>query len=529
MAGAEISSSASGFLLFPLIGGFGWILLGLAAFLLFLWRRTEDGVLFRFAAASGLCGLSSLLGALGSNARDLTSLLSGLLLALFLSGLIEAFRRLAFPMGKPAQWAKATLALHLFSLVGLLGSVFLASPLSAGAVIPAALLLGLILQRGTAGRRPLPKEFFTGLRALAAGALILLAVSFLLTSALSLVGLLLAPGWIMIGRGIWGRLQGQSKLANQIPLLEKQQAQYEARESDLSHKTKALSEKVAVLEEQQKQFRANADKAEHELRRLLDFSDALAHLQHSLDYARRIQEALLVSEKSMAEGFAGLFVFSRPRDGVSGDFSWFSQLEDGRRLLCAADCTGHGVPGALMTILGHTLLDEIVNRRKIHRPDQILFMLDRRLRELLGMHHPEAQIQDGMDMALILIHPSGRRLEFAGAGNDLCLVRRGEALRFKGERHGIGGRSRGKPKSFTVENIDLRENDALYLYTDGFQDQLGGPHQRKYMAPRLRNFLVWLSGLPFPDQSRALNQELAQWRGQNRQTDDILVIGLRTF
>ncbi|MGF1533875.1 MAG: SpoIIE family protein phosphatase [Bernardetiaceae bacterium] len=251
------------------------------------------------------------------------------------------------------------------------------------------------------------------------------------------------------------------------------------------------------------------------------------HITDSVRYARRIQQSILGEPVVDKRYFSDAFVFFRPRDIVSGDFYWFAECPDEETyLVVAADCTGHGVPGAFMTVMGNDFLNEIVNNQKIFSPKQILQALDQKISSSLHRSNGKA-VADGMDISILAYHKPTQTLRFAGAKNPMLLLRNDELIFIRGSRFPIGGNFDAHQKNFEEHLIEAQPNDRLYLYSDGFQDQFGGDKGQKYLSKRFRAFLHAHSHQTFEEQANTLEQELQGWRGTAKQTDDILVIGLK--
>ncbi len=257
----------------------------------------------------------------------------------------------------------------------------------------------------------------------------------------------------------------------------------------------------------------------------------------SIMYASRIQRAILGSQEAITSNFKDSFIFLEPRDIVSGDFYWYTEVKrsgslrhsDERqtiffKVIVAADCTGHGIPGAFMTVLGNALLDEIINENRVTNPSRILSVLDRKLLMKLRKH----EVNDGMDLAILIFDEENRKVTFAGANNPLYYAREGVMHQIKGSKFPIGSYQYGTKKKFTMHTVDYQQGDAFYMFSDGFQDQFGGTDNRKYYKKNFREFLLSISHLPMSDQKRMLKQEYEAWKGDQPQTDDILVLGIRT-
>jgi serine phosphatase RsbU (regulator of sigma subunit) len=259
-------------------------------------------------------------------------------------------------------------------------------------------------------------------------------------------------------------------------------------------------------------------------------------IKDSVRYAQGIQQAILGSEDEVIRNFSGGMMFFKPKDIVSGDFFWFSQQfvngtpKRSYRIIIAADCTGHGVPGAFMTVMGNALLDEIVNERHIIEPSQILTELDKKV--INTLQKQSTTQNDGMDMVILVIEERDNGEKFfhvAGAKNPAYYVRNGEIHEIKGAKFPIGSSQYKKDKVFMTSTFPLLENDVFYLATDGYQDQFGGIEtaNRKFMVKKFRNLLQQVSSLSFDKQKEAIQQEFEQWKGKNEQTDDVLVIGIK--
>lgn len=197
-------------------------------------------------------------------------------------------------------------------------------------------------------------------------------------------------------------------------------------------------------------------------------------------------------------------------------------------MIAAADCTGHGVPGALMTVLGNELLNQIIYEQNITRPDLILFALDLKLRVSLQKRDQETEINDGMELALCTVDPEAKQLQFAGAKSPLYSARNGELHEIKGSRAPIGGRG-AKNKAFHLHTHNIEEGDVFYITTDGFQDQFSREGNRKFTAKRFRSLLTEISPLPLAEQAKQLEQTFTEWKGQTAQIDDVLVIGMKVI
>lgn len=253
------------------------------------------------------------------------------------------------------------------------------------------------------------------------------------------------------------------------------------------------------------------------------------NLTDSIHYATRIQSAMLPTEERLHDYLKSCFVYFRPRDMVSGDFYWLFK-QDGKLVVAVVDCTGHGVPGAFMSIIGMDLLKSIVGVQKIYDPAKILeqmsLELDTTLRENAGTAYAEG-IKDGMDVSLCVLDQSARTLDFAGAVNGMYLVRNNELQTFKGDRLSIGRHPEGGVPIYKTTRLVLQDEDFIYLFSDGYVDQFGGPDHKKFKYRRFRHLLLNIHTLAPEDQKAILHQKFEEWRGAAEQVDDVLVLGFK--
>lgn len=261
-------------------------------------------------------------------------------------------------------------------------------------------------------------------------------------------------------------------------------------------------------------------------------SSALKNIMHSVSYAQYIQNAVLGNPAKLISHFKQGFVFWEPREKVSGDFFWFTITQPdsknlSKKILISADCTGHGIPGAFMTMMGSTLLEEIVNGRGITEPNQILYELDKKIVASLHKSSNAKNLNDGMDIGILVVDEGQQRVCFSGAKTPLWYIANQRIQEIKGSKFPVGSSQYKTPKVYTNHVIDLEENTRFYLFSDGFQDQFGGEEDRKYLRKRFRNFLLSIHQLSFDQQQLLLEEEFINWRGVNPQTDDVLVIGIQ--
>lgn len=246
----------------------------------------------------------------------------------------------------------------------------------------------------------------------------------------------------------------------------------------------------------------------------------------SLRYAQRVQRAIFPSWGELQRTFPESFLFYQPREIVGGDFYWFAQRLS-KAIVAVGDCTGHGIPGAFMTVIANTLLKQIVEMEGVFKPSEILYLLNLRMRAAL--QHEEAayqRFQEGLELGLIQVDPKRHKLLYAGASRPLFLVRKGKGTEIRPDRITLGAPYEGDAPEFTLHALDLEAGDMLYLFSDGFTDQLS-PDGKRYQLRRLYEFFELIADQPPPQQSLLVESELQRWMGSTRQTDDILIVGIR--
>jgi len=249
------------------------------------------------------------------------------------------------------------------------------------------------------------------------------------------------------------------------------------------------------------------------------------NLTDSLIYAQRIQEALLPSENYFRTHFRESFIFFRPKDIVSGDFYWIEE-KDSKVYVAGADCTGHGVPGALMSMIGLEIIEKTINEDNILVPSEILAVLNRALEKTFSRHKSIGTIiRDGMDIGLCVIDRKLKRAQYAGAFLPLYLIRENTLIEIKGDKLIIGMNPAGI--SYTNHEFELTDNDIIYIFSDGYVDQFGGTENKKFMYRRFRYLLNTIHRFPVNDQKAILDDNIKKWMSGNPQIDDIMVIGFR--
>jgi len=249
------------------------------------------------------------------------------------------------------------------------------------------------------------------------------------------------------------------------------------------------------------------------------------NITDSITYAKRIQWAIMPSRSKFYNLVPGSFILYMPKDIVSGDFYWITEIED-RIYIAAVDCTGHGVPGAFMSIIGFDLLRNVTKEKKIKKASAILDTLNVELIKLLSKNIVDGEVKDGMDLSICVFHKSTCMIEFAGAYNPLYIVRDNKIKSIKGNRFPVGLGNVEPHPQFTNHEIQLKKNDRIYLFTDGYADQFGGPNGKKMKYRRFRHLLLSIHKLPYDQQHDYLQQYITTWQGQLEQIDDILVMGM---
>jgi len=287
---------------------------------------------------------------------------------------------------------------------------------------------------------------------------------------------------------------------------------------DLFSYRNEMEEKVVA---QTIEIRKQRDEVELQRERV---TELYQDLKSSIDYAQRLQETILPDDDLIRSMFPDSFVFFRPKATVSGDFYWFKQ-QGNRKIFAAADCTGHGVPGAFMSLVGHNVLNQVT--KVFTRPNQILNNLNKLAAEVMRADRSgEGYMRDGMDIALCSLDEKNMTLEFSGAHNPVYIVRGGQILETECDPFSIGSFVNGE-KEFTNHTIQLEKGDCLYLFSDGYVDQFGGPKGKKFLRKQFRMLLLQINHLPMAEQKWRLAETLDRWQSHHDQVDDILVMGIR--
>ncbi len=282
-----------------------------------------------------------------------------------------------------------------------------------------------------------------------------------------------------------------------------------------------VRERTRELEEANKEIQAQRDLAESQRDQI---SIQKKEITDSILYAERIQRSLLPSREKLEHFMTGHFILFKPRDIVSGDFYWAAGMKD-KTIVAAADCTGHGVPGAFMSMLGIAFLNEVVRENRVLKADQILNELRNHVIEALQQKGQPGEAKDGMDIALCVIDRKKHVLHFSGANNPLYYIRNGELFEIKGDKMPVAIHVRMDP--FTSHTLEILPGDVFYIFSDGYADQFGGPQGKKFKYKALKELLIRISTLPMPEQKEILNETFETWKGDMEQIDDVVVIGFK--
>jgi sigma-B regulation protein RsbU (phosphoserine phosphatase) len=294
----------------------------------------------------------------------------------------------------------------------------------------------------------------------------------------------------------------EAKVKERTLKIEKQKEEISQQRDSLAEKNTQLNEAYLEIEEQKK------------------------HIMDSIYYARRIQTAILPSFTLLDAKLKNYFIFYLPKDIVSGDFYWMTEA-DGLVMIAAVDCTGHGVPGAFMSIVGYNQLHNAVNVKLARKASEILNELNTGVINTLNENVNDSSIKDGMDMTLCVFDFPKKKVEFAGANNPIILIRDNIPVKYKGDRFPIGAFVENQKQLFTNNEIDIEKDDMIYLFSDGYADQFGGPENKKFFTRRFEELLLEIHNKPLEEQKDLLKTTLYDWMGSNGQVDDILVIGIK--
>jgi len=358
-------------------------------------------------------------------------------------------------------------------------------------------------------KRRVSALFLVGLSCLVLGGLVFVLgnlgvvnVPFITKNALKIGTLLEMIFLAILMAGRYKTLQQERENAQKQLLIQLEEAN-EQLEIQVAERTKEIELQRAELKEKNEDFIA------------------------SVTYAERIQSAVLSNAEKFKKLIPQSFVFIRPKDVVSGDFYWVDELDEDTIGYVTADCTGHGVPGALVSIIGNHLLEFGKTSNGLLNPGKALDELSIGMNASLNSQYASEQIRDGMDLTLCLFDKKKAKLHFSGARNSAYIVRKGELIELKGDRKSIGFNPREESHTFKTQSVNLEEGDMIYTCSDGYADQFGGERGKKFMSKRLKKLFVEMSTLPLSEQREKLATTFREWVGDLEQLDDVLVIGVR--
>jgi serine phosphatase RsbU (regulator of sigma subunit) len=310
--------------------------------------------------------------------------------------------------------------------------------------------------------------------------------------------------------------------------LHKAMMQNETQQKKLEQSFKEISEKNEKLEIQNEEIQSQRDKIQ-EQHHLLELRNR--DITDSIIYAERIQHSILPPVQSVQESFPNSFIYLNPKERLSGDFYWHEQVDldnQSIKVISAIDCTGHGIPGAMMSIIAKDSLSEVVLGRGIYEPGKILNHINDSVIKTLNKASDENNAKDGMDMALITVNEEKKEIKFAGARNPLYLFRNKELTEYKGSIFSVGNMDTEDIKvQFNTITIPYQTNDTIYMFSDGMADQFGGRQGKKFRYSRFRNMLQQICDLPMEDQKKRIAQIFTKWKNDFEQIDDVLIIGVK--
>jgi len=335
--------------------------------------------------------------------------------------------------------------------------------------------------------------------------------------------LLVLLGAMIIITIVWARIRS-IKIQK-----ERLEEEVKIRTAEVVRQKEDIEEKNIILEQQKEEIEAQRDEIEAKRDEVLKQRDQIAiqkeEIMDSIIYAKRIQTATLPPENFASTKLSEHFTLFRPKDIVSGDFYWTSDAHSDKLIVIAADCTGHGVPGAFMSMLGISFLNKIVNEKSITHPTEILNRLRENIVIALKQKGLMDDAKDGMDIALCSFDLVNNKLYFAGANNPLLFVRNGEMELYKGDKMPIAFFDKMDP--FVTHEIDIQKGDCCYIFSDGYQDQFGGPDGKKFKTKKMKEIILANYDKPMDIQKQILEESLNKWMGPHEQVDDILVMGLK--
>jgi phosphoserine phosphatase RsbU/P len=296
--------------------------------------------------------------------------------------------------------------------------------------------------------------------------------------------------------------------------------QYEEQIARLQKKLQEKDQKLSELKEQIDSQNKLTTEKDDKIRLQAE------HIQDSINYALRIQQAILPPEYYVKKLLPDSFFHYVPKDVVSGDFYYVEEIND-HVIWAAVDCTGHGVPGAMMSVIGYNILDHAIKLNQLTKPGDILSFLDEGVTDTLRQFENESGVKDGMDLALCSWNKKTNEITYAGAYNPVVYIRGKELFQVKADKLPIGVNVDGVVDEYTTHKLDVNKGDLIYLYSDGYADQFGGPKDRKFMYKKLKQLLLEHKDKTMAEQEKILDYTMQNWKGDQEQVDDILVIGVR--
>ncbi|MCX7862002.1 MAG: SpoIIE family protein phosphatase [Bacteroidales bacterium] len=310
--------------------------------------------------------------------------------------------------------------------------------------------------------------------------------------------------WIIISFNKITKIEHQSTQKLQIlqKELEHQKLQVKIQEEEILHQIRFLKEQGKLIEEQKKQ------------------------LEDSIHYAFRIQQAILPPFYYIDKILLDYFILYLPKSIVSGDFYYIEQVND-YIIVAAVDCTGHGVPGAMMSVIGYDLLNQAVKINQITKPSQILSFIDKGVSDFLRQTYNESGVNDGMDISVVSIHKYFHLVEYAGAYHELYYIHKGKLIEIKGDKLPIGVNYDGITDEYTNHALHINKGDIIYLFSDGYADQFGGPYNKKFKYKQMKDLFINISTKSLSEQKEIIASTFQHWKGTNEQVDDVLVMGIR--
>jgi len=270
-----------------------------------------------------------------------------------------------------------------------------------------------------------------------------------------------------------------------------------------------------MLHEQNEELRVMQD----------ELKDSLERISQSINYAQRIQDAIIANTQELTEAFPDSFVMFRPRDVVSGDFPWYLKI-NGYHYVAAVDCTGHGVPGAFMSLIGYFLLNKIVKEQGVSDTGEILCALHLEIVNVLNQES-DLEVHDGMDMAICRIDPAKNEVMYSGAGNPVYHMSGDQLIEYKGDFWSIGGTQYKKRCPYKSHSFDYKKGDIIAMFSDGITDQFSADGSTKFGYRKIQKHLAENADKPMKDFSDSIQKEMDDWMGNHRQMDDMLLMGVR--